>query len=167
VNGYNNMHSVAPPFTPTPAATGDYPFVTPAANGKSLGYFSYAMNSSLNSSRPRLKMANLKAAATTVLMIEKRMHVGEVPQALSARYDVAAGTTNRLPTRTLGRIKGDFQRFAGRHRKGGYLLFADGHVAYFALSEVLTPSKTNAETPGGDFNRHDVIWDPFGPVKGN
>ena len=50
--------------------------------------------------------------------------------------------------------------FTARHRNGGFLGFADCHVAWFSNQELTTPSNplvSDYNYPGR------VVWDPFGP----
>lgn len=180
-DGYNMIAAADPGTILGPASTAHalagYRFAPPSTTQRYRFYNSYVMNSALNSqtTRRNMKMSNLKKSAEIALFIEKRMAVGEVTAAQSAKYDTASGATppGRLLTRTLGRIKGDFQRFSSRHSKGGFVLFADGHVARFDMSDVYTPSLTTAETTalglgaGGDFNKPGLIWDPWGRANGN
>jgi prepilin-type processing-associated H-X9-DG protein/prepilin-type N-terminal cleavage/methylation domain-containing protein len=127
-------------------------------------FICYVYNSKLIdiATQPRIKIAQLKPSSEVVLFMEKRMRVGEATDALNAhyaQYDPRNGG-NRLKTRTLNRLKGDWQRIASRHRGGANLLFADGHVGWFSAKEILTPSTT---TPAVDFNRYgSVIWNPKG-----
>ena len=173
-DGYNMIAAADPGTILGPAsaahALAGYRFAPPSTTQRYRFYNSYVYNSALNSqtTRRNMKMSNLKKSSEIALFIEKRMAVGEVTAAQSAKYDTASGATaGRLLTRTLGRIKGDFQRFSSRHSKGGFVLFADGHVARFDMSDVYTPSRTNAEVPGGDFNKPGLIWDPWGQANGN
>lgn len=170
VSGYYRIWAMLPGTVLTRPGVDGYTYVKPSSGAvKYPTYVSYAFNSGLTDepTKRTVKFANLKKSSEVVLVMEKRMSPGEVPAAVSAQYDADAGTSNRLGTRTLGRIKGDFQRFTSRHKGGGYLAFADGHADWFAMKDVLTPSKTNAQIPGGDFNKNGIIWCPFGQAKGN
>jgi prepilin-type processing-associated H-X9-DG protein len=85
----------------------------------------------------------------TALIVEKRMAANEVP------------TTDPNYGKSLGQLKAEWKRFAGRHRNGGFICFVDGHVEWFPVSKLETPYKT---TPVLDYNDPaTVIWDPFGP----
>ena len=122
----------------------------------------YAYNSKLVSGNPGgLKMSRLRPGSEVVLMIEKRMRGGEATAADNAYYQSQGGPANRITSRALNRIKGDWQRFAARHRKdtGGNLLFADGHVQFFTHREVLT-----AGSPGTMNRPGNLIWTIDGPA---
>jgi prepilin-type N-terminal cleavage/methylation domain-containing protein/prepilin-type processing-associated H-X9-DG protein len=156
--------------------------------------FAYAPNSELNngttatwtgfppdgSQRPRMpKMGQLKKASNIVLMIEKRLSPGEVDAQTNAFYDDVSrrSGTNRLITRSLSRTRGDWQRFAGRHKiagqRGGGLLFADGHVEMRTMRDVVTPALSasagnayglpyNGAFPDGNWNSGTIIWNLSG-----
>ncbi|HVT88505.1 MAG TPA: prepilin-type N-terminal cleavage/methylation domain-containing protein [Tepidisphaeraceae bacterium] len=134
-------------------------------------YFCYVPNSKLNTavvntSRSKIdpvtggtymlfKMADLRPTSLVVLMVEKRMMPGEIPNAKGPDGQ------NYFDTK-LDRAKADWQRFAGRHRNGGNLLFADGHVGWFTNYEIANPPgafNVNYNQPGK------VVWSPFGPAK--
>jgi prepilin-type processing-associated H-X9-DG protein len=89
------------------------------------------------------------------------MRGGEATAADNAYYQSQGGPANRITSRALNRIKGDWQRFAGRHRKdtGGNLLFADGHVQFFTHREVLTVG-----SPGTMNRPGNLIWTIDGPA---
>lgn len=129
-------------------------------------FICYVYNSKLIdvNTQPRIRISQLKPSSEVVLFMEKRMNVGEATNALNAhyaQYDSRNGG-NRLRSRTLNRLKGDWQRIASRHRNGANLLFADGHVAWFSAKDVLTPSTT---TPSVDMNRYgSIVWNPKGPA---
>ena len=64
---------------------------------------------------------------------------------------------------TLARAKADWQRFTARHRSGGYILFADGHVNWFSNLELAHPPGGKAR---GNWNQPSkVIWNPFDAAK--
>jgi prepilin-type N-terminal cleavage/methylation domain-containing protein len=141
-------------------------------------FITYAYNSKLlTSANPldnnKARMSRVKNASNTVLVIEKRMVPGEVTAADDTYYANQGGGTDRLsggttsPGRTLGRIKGDWQRFTSRHRKGGFLLFADGSVRWFTMREVLTAGTTAAAgSSAADFNQPSkMIWSIYGPAR--
>ena len=112
-------------------------------------YVCYVMNSKLNSTTgPRITLPQLTDAASTVMMVEKRMSPAELPAG-----NIYAG-------KSLARLKADWQRFTARHRGGGYLLFADGHVNWFAQKEVITAAAGAIPT---DFNKPgSLVWNPEG-----
>lgn len=123
--------------------------------------------------KPMSKISQLKDASRTVLMIEKRVNQGEVPAADKQFYaDVSGQAIDRLTTRSLNRTRGEWQRFAARHDKGGSLLFADGHAEWRSHRDVITPAvaakansygiPTSTSFPQGNWNRPDIIWTPYG-----
>jgi prepilin-type processing-associated H-X9-DG protein/prepilin-type N-terminal cleavage/methylation domain-containing protein len=128
-------------------------------------YICYVYNSKLiDASTGGLKMCKLHPSSDVALVIEKRMQLGEVTPAIAGAYDKASGDSNRLLTRDLDRIKGDWQRYACRHNGGGYILFADGHVAWFSMTQVTTPSLTISQTGGPNWNQPGLIWNVVGPA---
>lgn len=125
--------------------------LSPAATGEARKTFlCYVLNSKLMSnSNPTLKISKLRPSSHFVLMVEKRMRPGEVSPLDSAAY----GTS-------LARIKADRKRFTARHRNGGFLLFADGHVGWFSNAEVNVPRQVS---PFVDYNYpNKVMWNPYG-----
>lgn len=119
-------------------------------------YFCYVPNSKLNSTRKVEKLAQLRKSSETVLMAEKRMVPSEIPVKPGPDFVSFYG-------KSLARAKSDWQRWGGRHRNGGFLLFADSHVAWFTQLEVSHP-------PGAAFRQDynipgKVIWDPFGQAN--
>lgn len=130
------------------------------------GYNSKLLDSADPARRDRARMSRIRYSSITALVVEKRMSPAEVTTNDDAYYASQGGGSNRLTTRTLGRIKADFQRFASRHRKGGFILFADGSVRWFSMNEVLTAGKPAAAGSGsGDFNQPGrLIWNIYGPA---
>lgn len=124
-------------------------------------YITYMYNSKLfGSNNPRGRISQLRPSHEVVLFAEKRMAGGEISRAHDQYYQSQGGQPNRLTSRTLNRIKGDWQRFTTRHNHGGYLLFADGHVSHFTYHELLTRGAIN------DWNKPGtVIWDYSGPAR--
>ncbi|HEX8913801.1 MAG TPA: type II secretion system protein [Humisphaera sp.] len=110
-------------------------------------FLCYVFNSKLlSSAAPVLKLTQLRDSTSWVLMVEKRMVPGELP------------TTDANYSATLARAKADRKRLANRHqnKKGGYLLFADGHVAFCDNREANTP---NPSASGTDYNYPGVrMW---------
>ena len=144
---------------------GDYNTVTGISTGSVVGrpiFICYAYNSKIfDAAYPRTRITKLKNSTNTVLLVEKRMRGGEVTAKDDTYFQSQGGPANRLTTRTLNRLKGDLQRFTSRHNRGGYILFADGHVAWFSQKEVLTAAKTGVN----DWNHpSSLIWNPFGPA---
>jgi prepilin-type processing-associated H-X9-DG protein len=115
-------------------------------------FFCYVPNSKLNTLKLP-KIAQLREASLIPILVEKRMVPGEVPK----RGDLNDGVS--YYGTTLARAKADWQRFTARHRNGGFILFADGHVAWFLNRDLSHPLgayyKNDFNLPGK------VIWDPF------
>jgi len=128
-------------------------------------YICYVYNSKLfGSTNPRGKIAQLRPTAEVVLLVEKRMSPAEIPPGVNEAFNTYDGRVNRLRTRTLGRLKGDWQRTAGRHNQGGLLLFADGHVQWYRMADVIKPGSGSGAT--ADWNRPgSIIWDYSGPAR--
>ncbi len=122
-------------------------------------YMCYAFNSKLaNSTAYGTKITQIRNSGATVLMLEKRMSGGEVTAADDAYYTSQGGTKSLL-TRTLARVNGDWQRLTSRHRKGGFLLYVDGHVGWLSLKDA-----TTAGSPGNMNNINTAIWTISGPA---
>ncbi len=150
-DGYYKMWGNEPPA----AASG-------VANKDRKVYICYAYNSKLFNGVDRLKITKLRQSAITPILVEKRMRSGEATTADNTYYQSQGGQANRITSRTLNRLKGDWQRLAARHRKGGYLFMADGHVQYMALKTALTAGKVGVD----DWNQPGiVVWSPIGPAQ--
>jgi prepilin-type processing-associated H-X9-DG protein/prepilin-type N-terminal cleavage/methylation domain-containing protein len=122
-------------------------------------YWCYVWNSKLNDSLPpnpdgtpaNPKMSQLRPGSSIVIMVEKTMNYMENPN-----YGFPEQAC-------INRGKTAYTRVTGRHNGGGNLLFADGHVAYFTLSQIW-----NAPNAPNDYNQPGVagiIWNPFGPAN--
>jgi prepilin-type processing-associated H-X9-DG protein len=109
-------------------------------------FICYTINSKLNATKPVQKLAQLDRTQIAML-VEKRMAANEIP------------TTDPNYGKSLGQLKVEWKRFAGRHRNGGYICFVDGHVEWFSVVDMETPH-TTAPLDYNDGER--VIWDPFG-----
>ena len=118
-------------------------------SGNRKTYMCYVINSKIMTpSHPKMKLAALRPGSTVVLITEKRMVPGELPG-----NDVNAG-------KNLGQLKAEVKRFTARHRMGGFLGFADGHVSWFSNSELSIPMPG----VGSDLNHYGtVVWDPIDP----
>jgi prepilin-type N-terminal cleavage/methylation domain-containing protein/prepilin-type processing-associated H-X9-DG protein len=117
-------------------------------------FICYVWNSKLDDNNdnidvPVMKINQLRPASKVAVVVEKRMQPGEAPKSIHRN-------------RTLGRIKADWQRFAGRHRQGGMIAFADGHVEWLAEKDVqpIVDPYTGRER-GNEF----VIWSPLKTVQ--
>jgi prepilin-type processing-associated H-X9-DG protein/prepilin-type N-terminal cleavage/methylation domain-containing protein len=140
-------------------------------------YMCYVMNSKLFAGTTNgleinhVKLAQLRPGSDVVIMTEKIINFGEYSQSNAPevyKYYPNPGNYNLAPQgymSNIGQPKATNTRFTTRHRHGGNLLFADGHVSWFAWTQVqgLIDPLTNTVT---NINRPDnhVIWDPYGPV---
>lgn len=126
-------------------------------------YICYGYNSKLFTNIERLRVTKLKNASTIPIFVEKRMRGPEATAQDDAYYQSQGGQANRITTRTLNRLKADWQRFTTRHRKGGFLLMADGHVQWISLREALTAGVVNGAN--SDWNKPGIlVWNPTGPA---
>lgn len=92
------------------------------------------------------KLSRLEPPASCVLLAEKRINPNELPST-DINYGVALTPNATDPT-----------RFTARHKKGGNIAFADGHVSWFLNSDV-----NKADVVGGSyavqFNQNGImIW---------
>ena len=106
-----------------------------------------------------------RQTALTAVMIEMR----SVPEELDGAGSVDGKTPKYWHPyygESLNRHRGDWQRFSARHRNGGHLLMADGHVEWRSNNEACTPSGGTgpSKEKGRDFNKTDLLWDPLGPA---
>jgi len=124
-----------------------------------------------------VKLAQLRPGSDVVLMTEKLMQYGEYAMSSEPEvYHAYANPTayNLAPqgqgyTSNIGQPKACSTRFTTRHRHGGMLLFADGHVAWFAWTQVQGIPNPQDLNIINDINRPDnhVIWNPYGAVLGS
>jgi prepilin-type processing-associated H-X9-DG protein/prepilin-type N-terminal cleavage/methylation domain-containing protein len=154
--------------------------------------FSYVWNSHLTDSIASnaagaapapytVRMVTLRPGSLVVIMVEKIQNPGEYldqhvqlwNMAHPSVYDPNSKGTTIIDTNgyesNVSQSKSDWTRFAARHRGGGHLLFADGHVAYFAWPEVqysvdqitpkYNPNLSNANQPSR------ILWSVEGPVN--
>jgi prepilin-type N-terminal cleavage/methylation domain-containing protein/prepilin-type processing-associated H-X9-DG protein len=128
-----------------------------------------------------VKMTMLAPSSNVIIMVEKLNEPGEYKiadvQNYFKQYPGAYTSSSTGPeisaqgyTNNIAQSKADWRRFTTRHRKGGDLLFADGHVAWFSWLDVqIQPSQmvggayasntANANQPGK------LIWSIAGPVN--
>ncbi|MBM4110388.1 MAG: hypothetical protein FJ254_03390 [Phycisphaerae bacterium] len=168
----------------TPQEGAPWPFPDPAApNGgqESAFYFNYVPNSQLNNtfisrdfageeyvqgttdpvqignelSQKSIRLSHIKDSARTILMVEMRANQDELP------------STDFYHDEDLARHRCDWKRLAARHFQGGHLLFADGHVGLVENAKATTNAQDSRDpnTPGGDWNTSELIWDPMGPAR--
>ncbi len=74
---------------------------------------------------------------------------------------VGLGASATVASEAMGQLSSSWDRFTSRHRNGGYICFADGHVGWYSLDQVCYPPNVQAGTD--DYNDPaNVIWNPFG-----
>lgn len=178
-----NSIFVDPAATPTDGAPWPFPDPTAPNGGQYSGfYFNYVPNSQLNNtflgrdfndveyvsgqqindpiqianelSKKSVRLSQIKDSSRTILMLEMRANQNELPSG-DVYYD-----------KDLARHRCDWKRFAARHFQGGHMLFADGHVALVENAKATTNAQDSRDpnTPGGDWNTAELIWDPMGPA---
>jgi len=128
---------------------------------------------------PVLKMSWLRPASECIVMTEKlgipQEYQDPTVQQYNNLYTANGGPelghiSNQGYTNNIGQSKADFRRFTTRHRHGGFLLFADGHVDWFSWTQVQIqpiqmPNNTyfkflsDANQPGF------IRWSALGPVN--
>lgn len=138
--------------------------------------------------QPPVKMSHMKPTASVVLFVEKMSNYGEytnkdlqawikqAPQ--SSNPDFSGGTAKILANglkNNVAQSKANWKRFTTRHRGGGFLCFADGHVQWYKWSEAqIQPAEyvggtfQKAVNPGYDgssANQVNIVWNPFGRVQ--
>ena len=111
-------------------------------------YMCYVINSKLNATQAAQKISQLRPGSSVAAFVEKRMTDHELPPG------------DQYLGKSLGQIKVEEKRFTARHRRGGYIGFFDGHIAWFGNKELNTPF---TYTPLDYNDPSKVIWDPFGP----
>jgi prepilin-type N-terminal cleavage/methylation domain-containing protein/prepilin-type processing-associated H-X9-DG protein len=127
----------------------------------------------------RVKLAQLRPGSDVVLMVEKIMQSGEYSSKTDPEVfaDVQSVSGETYPPGNystagyygnMGQPKATWTRFTTRHRHGGMLLFADGHVSWYAWSQVCGLPDPSNPSSIPNINRPDnhVIWCPFGAVTG-
>lgn len=135
----------------------------------------YVPNSKiLSSTYPRPKLSQCSPPSQVPVYVEKRMSPGEINttdpwytalttgsgfpySVLNTNYSSGKGT---IDSTALGQLSSDWTRFTSRHRNGGFICFADGHVSWYSLDQVLSPP--NIQVNIDDFNNPgDLVWNPF------
>ena len=108
------------------------------------------------------KITQIDHPSETCVVFEKRTSVSECTQADDDYYASVGGGSNKILNSPVGRMRGDWRRFASRHSKGAFVVFADGHVGHLPFRDVLTPN-----TPGvKDWNHpSQIIWNIKGPAS--
>ncbi len=125
----------------------------------------------------RINITKLSPASECVIMTEKLANFGEYRDPEVQRWNTlnpsvyvsgqhpgwldAGGFNNNV-----AQSKADWTRFAARHRHGGHLLFADGHVLWYAWTAVQFLPSQLPWTPASDANQYGAIrWSAVGPVN--
>jgi prepilin-type processing-associated H-X9-DG protein/prepilin-type N-terminal cleavage/methylation domain-containing protein len=108
-----------------------------------------------------LKQARIKPQAETVLMVEAMTNPGEADlKGENSPIKVWSADLNRCKT------KGNAPtscRMSGRHKKGGNILFVDGHVGWLSRKDA-----TKDVLGDGSYNYPSVaVWQPTGKVGGS
>lgn len=139
----------------------------------------YCFNSKLTSTinapntSTAIKMSTLQPTSEVVLMCEKITNAGEYTDPTVQKYNSLYPTALNSKVNAQGynsnvaQSKADWRRFTTRHRSGGHILFADGHVVWFSWQEAQIPVNQmpyNANT--SDANQYGLIrWSAVGPVN--
>jgi len=121
-----------------------------------------------------LNVSQLRPSSACVTMVEKMSNFGEysVPQVQAWNAANPAVYNGKITTaglnNNIGQPKSNWKRFTTRHRQGGHLLFADGHVAWFAWTETqLQPGlglPYNAATSNAN-QPNKMIWSVLGSIN--
>ena len=121
------------------------------------------------------KITQLRPASLCVTMVEKLSNGGEFTdkavQNYNASYPSVYGTKINsaglnTPLKT-GQPKSNWTRFTTRHRSGGYLLFADGHVGWYGWTEAqIQPNQMPYDATRSNANQPaKMIWSIAGPIN--
>ncbi len=122
-------------------------------------YWCYVFSSKLNDTQNALRIQQLRPGSLVVLMVEIMVNPGEEPDHTNPNDPAVFDPTTSKGS--LTRAKTAWTRFSARHRLGGNLLFADGHVAWYSRADMNTPNNPGAAQL--DYNHPgEVIWNPFG-----
>jgi prepilin-type processing-associated H-X9-DG protein len=127
----------------------------------------------LSATNPRPKIGQLTPAADVAIYVEKRMSPYEINNTDPWYTFLTTGTnapyselgtlypsSSAIASTALAQMSASWTRFSSRHRNGGFVCFADGHVSWFSLDQLLSPPTIQSGTD--DFNNPDtVIWNPF------
>lgn len=129
-------------------------------------FFCYVWNSDLNEGRTSqtvddidpVKLSKIRRASSTVFLVEMRTIRDELDE------------DDEFYDKDLNRHRADWKRFAARHRKGsemgGHMAYCDGHADFVSNEYATTNAQgsRNPNYPKGDWNKADLIWNPFGPA---
>jgi prepilin-type processing-associated H-X9-DG protein len=144
-------------------------------------YFKFGMSYVLNGSitqtiastqiPSQVKLSQMRPASAVVVVMEKLMKPGEYLDPAVQKfiadnpgvYSGIADTTGFISN--IGQPKGNWKRFSTRHHGGGNLLFADGHVSWFAWRDTQIPLSQLPFSATSDANQGDtIIWSIAGPI---
>jgi prepilin-type processing-associated H-X9-DG protein len=144
------------------AAPAQYPF-----------YQSYVFNSMIfttgndGTDRFTWKLSQLRPTSNVVVMVEKLMNPGEYAMRAVQQAEASATiiTDQNIHAdgyyNNIGQPKANWKRFTTRHRGGGFLLFADGHVAWYSWKQLQPPlNPANPNNVDGNQPGLGVIWNP-------
>jgi prepilin-type processing-associated H-X9-DG protein/prepilin-type N-terminal cleavage/methylation domain-containing protein len=122
-----------------------------------------------------LRTSKLRPPSYVVIIVEKMANAGEYRDPTVQRFNADYPSVYQGKISPVGLInniaqpKSNWKRFTTRHRSGGNLLFADGHVAWMAWRDVqLQPDQlTKGFQPySSDANQYSkVIWSIAGPCN--
>jgi prepilin-type N-terminal cleavage/methylation domain-containing protein len=130
-----------------------------AGGGKGLLPFcmSYCFTSKLNKNGPyyTVNITECTPPDHVPLLVEKR----QTPSELNPHDPIVVA--NGYTATSLSQIQIDWTRFTLRHRSGGFMFFADGHVAWYGFDQV--NKAPNAPTDYND--QANVVWNPFGAIN--
>jgi prepilin-type N-terminal cleavage/methylation domain-containing protein len=126
-------------------------------------FICYAMNYKLfGATTANGKITQILHPAETIMVFEKRTSIGEATAGDDAYYAAMGGGSNKILGSPVGRMRGDWRRFSSRHYKGGFNVYADGHVDHQTLHDMLTPNTAGVK----DWNHYSsAIWNIVGPAN--
>ena len=137
---------------------------------------SYVWNSKLANTLAGVQSTSLKlssASPEVILMTEKIANAGEYRDTTVQNYNQAYPLVYNGKIQPVGYVnkiaqsKADYKRFTTRHRSGGHLLFADGHVTWHAWVDVQVPANQMPFNINiSDANHYGSLrWSALGPVN--
>ncbi len=145
--------------------------------GKFKFNMSYVMNASLTNtigdtqvSYP-LKYGQLNPSSAVVLVVEKLVTPGEFQDAGVQKFNASNPTafngsiTPAGFTDNIAQPKSNWKRASTRHHGGANVLFADGHVSWYAWRDIqIQPNQlpVTATTDANQYSR--MIWSVRGPI---
>ncbi len=132
---------------------------------------------------PVIRQSHLRPASEVVTILEKVANTGEYTDQTVQKYAATFPTVYGTKINAAGlnnnaaQPKSNWKRYTTRHRSGGMLLFADGHVAYTSWVDAQIPASmlpgnalqaygAGGLTYGSDANQPGkVIWSIAGPLQ--